>query len=298
MNHEPTHLDLFTGLAGFALAAQAAGFRTIGFCEIDPWCCRLLAERFPGVPNFGDIRTANFAGLPPVDLCSGGTPCQPASQAGKRRGTQDDRWLWPAALAVVELLHPKWIVFENVPGLITLNGGMELDRVLSNLEAQGYTTGTLVIPACAVDARHRRDRVWIVARATFEGHREHKDRQRKPPEGWAAPGPRGETLANDIRARLEIEPCQPGDNGSECPTAERGCEQRPGRESKSRVGQLAHGLSAPLDGTCLWPDEDPEVPRVATGVKERVARLKGLGNAIVPAVAFQILRHIRNLIEP
>jgi len=155
------HLDLFSGIGGFALAAKWAGFTTVAFSEVDKYACRVLNKNFPGVPNLGDItRSGEWPDMGPIGILTGGFPCQPFSCAGKRRGASDDRFLWPAMLGVVQRYKPTWIIGENVPGIIP----MELDRVLSGLEGLEYTCQTLVIPACAVDARHRRDRVWVMAR--------------------------------------------------------------------------------------------------------------------------------------
>lgn len=155
-----THLDLFSGIGGFALAARWAGFQTIAFSEVDKYAVRVLNKNFPGVPNLGDVtKYEEWPELGPIDLCTGGFPCQPFSCAGKRRGAADDRHLWPAMCSVVQRYQPTWIIGENVPGIIP----MELDSVLSDLESLGYTCQTFVIPACAVDARHRRSRIWVVA---------------------------------------------------------------------------------------------------------------------------------------
>lgn len=153
---KPTHLDLFSGIGGFTLAAERAGFETIGFSEIEPYACKILKQHWPNITNYGDVRT-----IPTVrcDLITGGFPCQPHSFAGKRRGSKDDRHLWPAMRDVIGRCNPAWVCGENVPGII----GMELDQVLSDLEGLGYRVQPLVIPACAVDAPHRRDRVWIIA---------------------------------------------------------------------------------------------------------------------------------------
>jgi DNA (cytosine-5)-methyltransferase 1 len=167
-----THLDLFSGIGGFALAAQRAGFRTVAFAEVEPYACRVLAERFPGVPNRGDVRQwANFADLAGrISLLTGGYPCQPFSLAGKRGGASDDRHLWPAMRELVARLWPAWVVGENVAGHVA----MGLDAVLADLEGLGYAARPFTIPACAVDARHRRDRVWVVAHREDErlGRRE------------------------------------------------------------------------------------------------------------------------------
>ena len=151
-----THLDLFSGIGGFALAARWTGWNTIALSEIEPYANRVLAKNFPGVPNLGDIR--NVRGVRAA-LVTGGFPCQPFSHAGKRAGAADDRYLWPEMLRVIKDTRASWVIAENVPGII----GMGIETVLSDLETSGYRVATLLIPACGVGAPHRRRRVWIVA---------------------------------------------------------------------------------------------------------------------------------------
>ena len=152
----PTHLDLFSGIGGFALAAQSVGFRTIGFSEIEPHASMVLKKHWPDIKNYGDIRT-----IPPIrcDLVTGGFPCQPFSCAGKQRGAADDRFLWPAMLGVIKISKPAWVLGENVVGIID----MEIDNCIADLENIGYEVQPLIIPACAVGGMHKRDRVWICA---------------------------------------------------------------------------------------------------------------------------------------
>lgn len=323
-NEQPTHLDLFSGIGGFALAAQWAGFRTVGFCEIEPFAQRVLAKNFGaevhGTPttesvaqwneeqrrleDFGyapreimadaersgitqskgskreqrrrtfdgskkriypDIRTLNGKQFAGVSLITGGFPCQPFSCAGKRRGTEDDRHLWPEMLRVIAEARPAWVLGENVAGIIN----MELDAVLSGLEGIGYACRPFVIPACGVDARHRRNRVWIVA------HAEHAERR---PEyeingnshGRNRLGRSGETLAD---------------------------ADEPGSQGHGRLRECTGQLSA---RPCRWADEgewftQSGMGRVASRIPARVDRLRGLGNAIVPQVAFQILKTIAEI---
>lgn len=161
------HLDLFSGIGGFALACRmVGGIETIGFSEIDPYASAVLKKHWPDVPNYGDVRT-----VPTVecDLITGGFPCQPFSIAGKRRGAEDNRFLWPAMLDVIQRCRPTWVIGENVAGLID----MELDRCFADLENSGYEVQPLIIPACAVDAGHRRERVWIIAHAECKGWKRH-----------------------------------------------------------------------------------------------------------------------------
>jgi DNA (cytosine-5)-methyltransferase 1 len=163
-------LDLFSGIGGFSLGLKRAGMRTVAFCEIDPYCRAVLKKHWPDVPIHEDIRKLDGTRIS-ADLVCGGFPCQPFSHAGKRRGSEDDRHLWPQMCRVIAEVRPAWVVGENVPGII----GMELDNVLSDLEALGYATRTFVVPAAAVDARHRRDRIWVVAYPGGPGSRDASD---------------------------------------------------------------------------------------------------------------------------
>jgi DNA (cytosine-5)-methyltransferase 1 len=156
-----THLDLFSGIGGFALAAKWCELETVAFCEIDPFCQRVLAKNFPGVPIYDDVRAFPCDKYPRPFLLTGGFPCQPYSVAGLRRGADDDRALWPAMLEVIKATRPTWVLGENVAGFVS----MGLDHCLSDLEGAGYETRAFIVPACAVNAHHRRDRVWIVAHA-------------------------------------------------------------------------------------------------------------------------------------
>jgi len=154
-----TFLDLCAGIGGFSLGLEWAGMICKGQVEIDEFCNRILAKHWPDVPRWGDIKTLDPACLPAVDLIAGGYPCQPFSYAGHRKGADDDRHLWPFIRKILAHLGPAWCLFENVVGHTTLG----LDQVLSDLESEGYAAWPLVIPACAVDADHRRNRVWILA---------------------------------------------------------------------------------------------------------------------------------------
>jgi len=153
------HLDLFSGIGGFALAARWNGLRTIQFVEYEPYAQKVLRKNFPDVPIHDDIKDFNATKFQRPFLCTGSWPCQPFSRAGKRRGKTDDRYLWPEMLRVIRECRPTWILGENVIEVIK----MALDEVLTDLEKEGYSCRTFVIPACAVqDMRHRRDRVWVV----------------------------------------------------------------------------------------------------------------------------------------
>ena len=168
---ELTHLSLFSGIGGLDLAAEWAGIRTVGQCEWADYPTKVLEKHWPDVPRWKDIRTLTGesfyerTGRRTVDIISGGFPCQPFSVAGKQRGKEDDRYLWPEMVRVIKELRPTWIVGENVAGIVR----MALPDILSELEACGYRTRTFLIPACAVGARHRRYRVAIVGYSEHDG---------------------------------------------------------------------------------------------------------------------------------
>ena len=152
------HLDLFSGIGGFALGLSWAGnFRTIGFAECDNYSQRVLQKHWPDVPIWGDVKDVDYDGS--VDIITGGYPCQPFSVAGQRQGEADDRHVWPLMLGLIEQYRPAWVIGENVAGHIN----MGLDNVLADLERADYAARTFILPACAVNAPHRRDRVWVVA---------------------------------------------------------------------------------------------------------------------------------------
>ena len=154
-----THVDLFSGIGGFALACRWCELETICFCERDPYCQRILAKHWPDVPIVSDIHEFDGTRYADVTLVTGGPPCQPVSVAGERRGETDDRWLWKEMYRVITEARPRFVLFENVAGV----RNMGLDEVLSDLEASGYATGAAIIPACSISAQHRRDRCWVLA---------------------------------------------------------------------------------------------------------------------------------------
>lgn len=159
-----THLSLFSGIGGIDIAAEWAGFTTICFVEIDPFCQKVLQKHWPDTPITEDIRDVKGKEFESVDLITGGFPCQPFSVAGKRKGTSDNRYLWPEMFRVIREIKPSWVVAENVYGLINLQGGMVLQQAYSDLESEGYETiPPIILPACGVDAPHQRYRVFIVA---------------------------------------------------------------------------------------------------------------------------------------
>ena len=220
-----THVDLFSGIGCLALAARANGIQTVQFVEIDKRCRQFLSEAWPEVPCHDDIKTFYWTGEP-VWLLSGSPPCQPISCAGKRRGKADDRWLWGEAVRVLAEVRPTWAVFENPRGLAT----MGLDGVLSDLEGAGYEVGALDIPACAVNAPHRRARLWIVCRRVGEPNGDGPERAALPSSGGGPIRPAGRSgglayaASDDFTDVSQPSPSEAGTGGPGEPDGSRGVQ--------------------------------------------------------------------------
>lgn len=165
-----THASLFSGIGGFDLAAEWMGWQNAFNCEIDPFCRKVLAYHFPEAKQYEDVKTTDFTIYRGhIDVLTGGFPCQPFSLAGKRKGADDNRYLWPEMLRAIREIKPRWVVGENVFGIVNWSDGMVFEQVQSDLENEGYEVQPYIIPACAVDAPHRRDRVWFVAHRSHAG---------------------------------------------------------------------------------------------------------------------------------
>jgi DNA (cytosine-5)-methyltransferase 1 len=264
----------------------------VGQVEIDPWCRKVLAKHWPEVPRHDDVRTAVewWADRRAPDLVAGGFPCQPVSQAGKKLAQADERWLWPAFADVVRELRPRYVLVENVPGLL----GRGMGDVLGDLAARGYDAEWDCVPAAAVGAPHIRDRVWIVAYPASQDDGSGDARACQRP----AQQPRGRRGPADL-----------ADAEGQCGELRATAGERPGRLAGSRLAVAdAAGEGSP-DGRGApggrpspprwmeperlgWWATEPDVGRVAHGVPRRVDRLRGLGNAVVPQVAEHVGRLI------
>jgi DNA (cytosine-5)-methyltransferase 1 len=253
-------LDLFSGIGGFSLGLESAGFKTVAFCENSDFPRKVLAKHWPGVPIYGDVKELTGERLKTdgitADVICGGYPCQPFSAAGKRKGKDDDRHLWPEVARLIRELQPAYGIFENVAGHIS----MGLDEVLSDLEGLGYTAEAFVIPACAVNAPHRRDRVWIIAYSDDTGNptsRSEIDQDRKAQE-----------QGRKNKSQLE------SSRHSSGAVARAVCESRV-RQTKPTICRGDDGVSRKLDAH----------------------RLKALGNAVVvqiPAIIGQAIMEREN----
>lgn len=310
------HLDLFSGIGGFALAAQwvwGKDHNIYSFIEIDPFCQKVLKKHWPEVPIISDIKEYKHDGTT-IDLLTGGFPCQPFSVAGKQRGKEDNRYLWPEMLRIISEVHPTWIIGENVSGIIN----MGLDQVLSDLENEGYACQPFIIPACAVNAPHRRDRVWIVGYSEHSGFDGSKNGQGgfKGSNGNTQgqnkfckptrPDLSGETIAYAKGSKCE----QPGrtwtrregftNNNSFAPDTSNQRLQRNKRPGTHEKKETA--LRPITECNNAWDEPWLEVAtrlcRVDDGIPrklDRINRLKSLGNAIVPQVVVPIMQAIREI---
>ena len=296
---EFTHLSLFSGIGGLDLAAEWAGFRTVGQCEWADYPHAVLQKHWPHVPKWRDIRSLTKegfrerTGLDTVTVLSGGFPCQPFSTAGKRRGKEDDRYLWPEMCRVISEIRPAWVFGENVAGLVS----MELDAVLSDLEGIGYACQAFIIPACAVDAPHRRDRCAILC---FDPHRKYEKTVSQVCGGENSHS--GGICADVAYAN------GPGLQGDELGGAFDPGGKAESLGSAAQCGEdVAHAYGeVPSDSVRAWGREpgfgnfnrwpaEPDVGRVAHGVPARVDRLRCLGNAVVPQWARVIFRAIADI---
>lgn len=309
---KPTHFSLFSGIGGLDIAAEMAGFQTVGQCELADYPTKILEKHWPDVPRWRDIRTVTQeafyerTGLYTVDIISGGFPCQPFSVAGKQKGKEDDRYLWPEMLRVVRELAPRWVVGENVPGILRLAAA----DVIESLEREGYHAVVFDIEAAAVGAPHRRERVAFVAHRNGErlqsrnGESLRECASKQPSGASGACYECGAVPNADYGSRtmrrhgefpaIKSAPGMRNDNRGGKKEHERG--QR--RQLEPGLGGMADGLSDWLDrgmsAPGKWmPDPHPDIPRTATGIPHRSDRLKALGNAVVPQQFYPIFRAIR-----
>lgn len=280
-----THGSLFSGIGGFDLAAEWAGWENVFHCEWNEFGQKVLKYHFPKSITYNDITKTDFTiHKGQIDVLTGGFPCQPYSSAGKRLGTADNRHLWPEMLRAIREIQPRWIVGENVRGLTNWNGGMVFDEVQLNLEVEGYEVIPFLLPACSVNAPHRRDRIWFIAYANSYGSNKRN----------------GNNEVNTSKRRINAL-CnfkQGFINGIATDT------KNIGQKYALENGELERRRFRKPDQRNVW-DSFPSVspicggddglPKELDGItfsKWRNESIKAYGNAIVPQVALQIFNAI------
>jgi len=287
--------SLFSGIGGFDLGLERAGMKVIWQSEIDTFASRVLKKHWPDVPNLGDITKVDWSEVERPDVICGGYPCQPFSTAGKRGGANDARHLWPAMHNAIRLLRPSYALMENVRGHLSLGFG----RVLGDLAEIGYDAEWQVIPAAAVGAPHKRDRVFIVAYPTsqFSNGSNNNPRVGLESQSFSKLGNNGgsQSLADTNGRRQQKRNAQigvvsiVGESSTEMANTKSTVNVRGVRVSendRSKVFSRRDNQRGTASNACWkWWEVEPSVGRVANGVSDRVDRLKGLGNAIVPQVA-------------
>ena len=264
------HVDLCSGIGGFALGFEWAGLsRPVLFCDIEPWSRKVLHKHWPDVPIAEDVKElANDPDglIPECDILTAGYPCQPFSLAGERRGTEDDRHIWPYILSIVKAKRPSWCVFENVYGHVS----MGLDEVLSDLERESYAARPYIVPACAADAPHRRDRVWIIGRNVADANILDRGAIEEPrePKGQARGKPSGDSgshVANAVSSGSQARDRDGmGDDHGSCGNQEQSA--RPGSESDVANADSA-GQQQGHQEMARRPSEQPD----RSGVQSREA---------------------------
>jgi DNA (cytosine-5)-methyltransferase 1 len=328
-----THGSLFSGIGGFDLAAQWMGWENVFHCEINPFGQRHLKFYWPNSISYNDIMDTDFSvHRGRIDILSGGFPCQPYSTAGKRLGKDDERHLWPYMLRAIQQIQPRWIVGENVLGLVNWNGGLVFHEVQTDLEAQGYEVQPYVLPAAAVNAPHRRDRVWFVAYASDNGFHGTKNGQsnRKGNDGdqaregtveqfegcGGAPAKSGEDASNsNLHGRNERNCKHEEQSGERGFDAQRDIEPGVGdgfikyatgigQQYAMENGELERRRFGESDKRNFW-HSFPSVSSICSGndgipnrldgitfSKWRNESIKAYGNAVVPQVVYQIFKAI------
>ena len=261
--------SLFAGIGGIDLGFERAGLRCVWQCEFDEWCRGILARHWPDVPRYDDVRELSALGVRRPDVLVGGFPCQPFSLAGKRKAQDDPRHLWPYFARLVGDLRPAYVVGENVRGLC--NRG--LDEVLGDLAALGYDAEWQVVSAASCGAPHIRERVFIVAYAESLGERAGLCPDEPAEVGGRRPSDGGGSARAESAAHVADA------DGARSQRAEP--QQAAGRAGFAECGAGRIFTRRPTPGWQL----EPRVGRMAYGVPGRVDRLRGLGNAVVPAVA-------------
>lgn len=285
------YFDIFSGIGGFAYAAQKVWgneLDIVGFCEIEEFAQKVLRKNFPGVPIYPDVTKLKGSDIGTVDILTGGFPCQPFSIAGKRKGGEDERALFPEMLRLATETKARWIIAENVYGIVNIENGDYLETIISLMESEGYEVQPYIIPASAVGAPHRRDRIWIVAHSygkrrgggrnyRSQGHISENERtSKKSEQEWKRRERRSGTL-DEVDTNSHSN----------------GLQGIGEKQDGSRQNRLYYRENKNWSNN--WYEVATRFCRVDDGVSDRTHRLKALGNAIVPQVAIPIFETIKEI---
>ena len=291
-----THGSLFSGIGGFDLAAEWMGWENVFHCEWNKFGQQVLKYYWPNSISYDDITKTDFTiHRGKIDIITGGFPCQPYSSAGKRLGKEDERHLWPQMLRTIREIQPRWVVGENVLGLVNWSGGLVFHEVQADLEAEGYEVQPFVLPAVSVNAPHRRDRVWFVAHSKNNGWHGGEFEQREGVETNQR-----EFCEHKTKRRNEIWPesQRHSQNGDVADTSNIGRENalENGKMERRRFGQsykrnMWHSFPS-VSPLCLGDDGISDRLDSITFPKWRNESIKAGGNAIVPQVVYQIFKTI------
>jgi DNA (cytosine-5)-methyltransferase 1 len=305
LNNKLKVLDLFSGIGGFSLGLHSTGiFDTVKFVEFDKFCQKVLRKNFPDVPIEGDIRDVKGEEFE-ADVITGGFPCQPFSVAGKQKGTNDNRYLWPEMFRLIKEIKPEFVIGENVQGLINLQNGMVLRQVQDELESEGFEVQCFLIPASGFGAWHQRNRVWIIGhsktngllkavsnteRKRLEGHVEHGSTIHRKNERTQSGSTDSSRSAKDVSNTIGklSDGCSSTTRNSEAEFIRLECNEGwHWNEVRSKVERCSE-QSKSTNRT--WWQIESDLCGVPNGIsreldKDRSNRIKSLGNAIVPQCA-------------
>lgn len=279
------HGSLFSGIGGFEIAAEWMGWENVFHCEWNALGQKVLKYYWPKSISYGDIKKTDFTiHRGHIDILTGGFPCQPYSLAGQRKGKEDERHLWPQMLRAIREIQPRYVVGENVYGLLNWNGGMVFDEVQADLESEGYEVQPVILPACAVNAPHRRDRIWFVAYSNGRGS------YRKEKHENSNKGSRDRQQSNNTNNNGKIRGITTNTNSGRQPSEEHR-EEEPGRITETSLSNYWENFptQSPICGG------DDGIPTELVGItfpKFRNESIKAYGNAIVPQVAYEIFKAI------
>ena len=275
------HASLFSGIGGFDLAAEWAGWNNVFHCEWNPFGQQVLKHHFPNSISYNDITKTDFTVHEErIDILTGGFPCQPYSTAGLRKGKADERHLFPEMLRAIKEIKPRWVIGENVRGLVSWNGGMVFNEVCDDLEREGYDVQPFLIPAAGVNAPHQRQRIWFVA-FNSKSQRSASFREFCQGQNYESIGIRGDDKKNDVANSKNI--------GSKYALENRELEGGRSWKSYQRNTWDSFPSKSPI---CGGDDGIPRELDSITFPKWRNESIKGFGNAIVPQVAHEIFKTI------